>query len=102
MPGLARWVKDVVLPQPRCRSQMQLNLVLLWLWCRLAVPILPLAWELPYAVGMATQINKYVKVNNLTLSHIGWSLSGVANSFIVPWKSRESPPPRSPVSTSIN
>ena len=39
-PGLAHWVKD---------------LVLLWLWHRLAAVALiqPLAWELPYAVGAA-------------------------------------------------
>ena len=33
---------------------------LLWLWCRLAAvaPIQPLAWELPYAVGVALKIQK--------------------------------------------
>ena len=31
------------------------DLLLLWLWCRLAATaaILPLAWELPYATGLA-------------------------------------------------
>ena len=48
IPGLAQWVKD---------------LVLLWLWHRLAAaaPIQLLAQELPYAVGVALknkQINK--------------------------------------------
>ena len=50
IPGLTQWVGD---------------LVLLWLWYRLAVvaPIQPLAWELPYAAGVAlkrqkTKINK--------------------------------------------
>ena len=40
IPGLYQWVKDPVLP---------------WLWCRSAAtaPIRPLAWELPYAVGVA-------------------------------------------------
>ena len=40
IPGLAQWVKDMVL---------------LWLWCRPAAtaPIQPLAWELPYATGEA-------------------------------------------------
>ena len=40
IPGLAQWVK---------------NLVLLWLWCRpaAAAPIRPLAWEPPYAAGVA-------------------------------------------------
>ena len=39
-PGLAQWVKD---------------LALLWLWHRLAAtaPIVPLAWEPPYAMGAA-------------------------------------------------
>ena len=38
--GLAQWIKDPAL---------------LWLWCRpaAAAPILPLAWELPYDVGVA-------------------------------------------------
>ena len=40
IPDLAQWVND---------------LALLWLWCRLAAvaPIRPLAWELPYATGVA-------------------------------------------------
>ena len=40
IPGLAPWVK---------------NLVLLWLWCRPAAAVLirPLAWEPPYATGAA-------------------------------------------------
>ena len=45
------------------------DLVLLWLWCRLVAtaPIRPLAWESPYAVGVAlekaknkTKQNKYI------------------------------------------
>ena len=40
IPGLAHWVKDPAL---------------LWLWCRpaAAVPIQPLAWELPCATVVA-------------------------------------------------
>ena len=40
----------------RCSS----DLVLLWLWCRLAAtaPIQPLAWELPYATGVALKSKK--------------------------------------------
>ena len=40
IPGLEQWVKDPVL---------------LWLWCRLAAVALIrlLAWELPYAMGVA-------------------------------------------------
>ena len=43
----------------RCSS----DLVLLWLWCRAAAtaPIQPLAWELPYAVGMALKAKKKKK-----------------------------------------
>ena len=45
IPGLAQWVKD---------------LVLLWLWCRpvAAVQIRPLALELPYAAGVALKRQK--------------------------------------------
>ena len=45
IPGLAQWVKD---------------LVLLWLWCRLAATALirPLAWEPPYATGAALKGKK--------------------------------------------
>ena len=39
------------------------DLVLLWLWHRLMVtaPIEPLAWESPYAVGVALERPKYKK-----------------------------------------
>ena len=39
----------------QCGSQTQLDLALLWLWNRLEVAVLiwPLAWELPYAAGVA-------------------------------------------------
>ena len=44
IPGLTQWVKDPVL---------------LWLWCRpaAAAPIQPLAWEPPYAIGVAQTEN---------------------------------------------
>ena len=47
-PGLCQWVWDPVL---------------LWLWSRPAAvaPIQPLAWELPYAVGMALKSKKKEK-----------------------------------------
>ena len=40
--------------------QMQLRAVLLWLWCRSAAAALiqPLAWELPYAAGVALKRKK--------------------------------------------
>ena len=54
IPGLALWVEDPALP---------------WLWCRAAAIALirPLAWEPPYAAGMAlekTKKNKNKKTNN--------------------------------------
>ena len=44
-PGLTQWLKDSVL---------------LWLWCRLTAVALmgPLAWELPYAAGVAQKKKK--------------------------------------------
>ena len=54
-PGLAQWVKDPAFALScgvgrRC----DLDLVLLWLWCRPVATALiqPLAWEPPYGVGM--------------------------------------------------
>ena len=48
-PGLTQWVKD---------------LALLWLWCRPAAAALiqPLAWERPYAAGVAIKREKKKKV----------------------------------------
>jgi len=50
-----------------CRSQTHLDLVLLWLWCRLAAaaPIKPLAWEPPYAAGAALKRQKTKKKKKL-------------------------------------
>ena len=41
------------------------DLVLLWLWCRLAATALirPLAWEPPYATGAALEKAKKTKKN---------------------------------------
>ena len=43
-----------------------LNLALLWLWHRLVAIALirPLAWEPPYAVGVAVQRQKAKKIKN--------------------------------------
>ena len=48
IPGLTQWVKD---------------LAWLWLWRRPAAtaPIIPLAWEPPYAVGAALEKGKKTK-----------------------------------------
>ena len=54
IPGLAQWVGDPML---------------LWLWCRraAAAPMGPLAWEPPYAVGVALkrQMTKKRKENEV-------------------------------------
>ena len=54
-PGLAQWVKNLVLL--RAASQMWLGSALLWVWFRPAAeapaPIQPLARELPHTQGVA-------------------------------------------------
>ena len=55
IPGLAQWVKEssvAVSCGVGCRCSW--DPVLLWLWCSPAaiVPICPLAWESPYAMGV--------------------------------------------------
>ena len=54
IPGLAQWVKDLVL-------------VLLWLWCRSASVALigPLVWECPYASGAALKNQKQTSPQNI-------------------------------------
>ena len=65
IPGLAQWVKDLALPQVvcsigcRCGSDLMLH----WLWCRLAAGALiqPLAWKLPYVTGTTLKRKKQTK-----------------------------------------
>ena len=54
IPSLAQWVKDLVLPWAVIGHRHGTNPVL-WLWHRPAAVILipPLAWETPYATGVA-------------------------------------------------
>ena len=47
IPSLAQWVKD---PASLC----------LWCWPAAVALLLPLAWELPYAVGAALKSKKYI------------------------------------------
>ena len=64
IPGLAPWVKDpgvaVSCGVGRRRGS---DLVLLWLWCRLAAIALiqPVAWEPPHAMGAALKRQKKKK-----------------------------------------
>ena len=48
------------------------DLALLWLWHRLVatVPIRPLAWEPPYAVGVALKGQKKKKFGNLPVPRV--------------------------------
>ena len=61
-----------------CRSQTQLGSCAAWLWCRPAAvaPIGPLAWEPPYASGMALK-SKEKKVGFLK-SRTLWGVPVVA------------------------
>ena len=60
IPGLAQWVKDLGLPPATicvgrgCSS----DLVLMGLWSGAAALVQPLAWELPYAAGVALKNRK--------------------------------------------
>ena len=62
IPGLAQWVKDMALPCDVGRRR-GLDLALLWLWRKLAATTLirPLAWEPPYATGVAVEKTKKKK-----------------------------------------
>ena len=76
IPGIAQWVKDLVVFVVSCGigRRLGLDLALLWLWCRLeaTAPIRPLAWEPPYAMGMALKgkkQNKTKKNINIELAY---------------------------------
>ena len=60
-----------------CRLQMWSDLVLLWLWCRLAATALnrPLAWELTYARGTALKRKKKKNLNCGCFHHSKWGLA---------------------------
>ena len=64
IPGLAQWIKDAGLPVScGVGHRLGLDLVLLWLWCRLeAVALIqPLAWESPNPAGAALKAKKKKK-----------------------------------------
>ena len=63
----------------RCQScgvgrRRSLDPTLLWLWCRPAVtaPIQPLAWDPPYAMGVALEKAKRQKKNHLIKKKYIW------------------------------
>ena len=62
IPDLTQWVKDPALPQA-IGHRLSSDPKFLWLWHRpvAAALILPLAWELPYDMGMALKTKKRKK-----------------------------------------
>ena len=60
-----------------------LDPALLWLWCRLAAiaPIRPLAWEPPYAAGVALKRQKQDKQKTNLVSPGLSSTDALASSF---------------------
>ena len=64
IPGITQWVKDFsVVVSCGVGLRHSWAPALLWLWCTLTAvaPIPPLAWELPYAVGVALKIQNKIK-----------------------------------------
>ena len=57
IPGLTQWLKDPALPQAAVQVvDAAQDLAMQWLQHRPAgTPIRPLAWELPYATGVAVK-----------------------------------------------
>ena len=71
VPALAQWVNDLALPVScgvGCRRGSEP--ALLWLWHRpvAIAPIGPLAWEPPYAMGVAQEMAKRQKKNYIELA----------------------------------
>ena len=68
IPGLAQWVKDPVLLWASCGvgCRRSSDPMLTWLCSSLVAiaPIWPLAWETPYAVGVALKSKKPKKQKN--------------------------------------
>ena len=57
----------------------------LWLWCGLAaaVPILPLAWELPYAAGVVLKRLKKKKISRDSIFHMSeLSIQNVGSIYV--------------------
>ena len=67
IPGLSQWVKSGIATSCGIGYRGILDLLLVWLWCKLAAVALiqPLAWEIPYATGVAIKRKKKEKANNV-------------------------------------
>ena len=54
-----------------CHKQRSISdVALLWLWCRLAAAIQPLAWDFPYAAGVALKRKKKKKKKTNVLANV--------------------------------
>ena len=64
IPGFAQWVKDLASVSCGVGHKCSLDPTLLWLWRRPAAmaPMRPLAWEPPYATGVAQENAKRQKI----------------------------------------
>ena len=72
IPGLAQWVEDPALPWTVVWVADKTRIwgsdpAFLWLWCRSApvAPVIPLAWEPPYAAGTALKKKKKKKITKI-------------------------------------
>ena len=70
IPGLAQWVKDWSGVAGGCgvghRHSWDLVLLWLWLWSAAVAPVRFLAWEFPYASGVALKTKQNKKQNKKT------------------------------------
>ena len=87
IPGLAQQVKDLLLPMScGIGRRHSLDLELLWLWCRPAALIGPLAWEPPYATHVAL---KRKKIGGLEIcfqdDSFTWLAVGRRSQFLTTW-----------------
>ena len=75
IPGLTQWLKDRSTVAMSCDvgRRRGSDPVLLWLWCRPAAiaPIGSLAWEPPYAAGVALKGKKKKKKSAVGVGSVG-------------------------------
>ena len=62
------------------RHSLDLALLWLWLWLATVAPILPLAWELPYATGAALKSQKQQQQQKTNNAHCK-QIHQIVNNF---------------------
>ena len=85
IPGLTQWVKDLAQAVAHTGCRCGSDLVLLWLWHRLAAaaPIQPLVRELPYATSATIKKKKkkrkksFCKLVNLFVNQLYFNLENI-------------------------